>query len=101
MVQADNHIYHDPKSASEYLRAKGVRRAVQTLARLRCVGGGPVFEYFGRYPRYRQDWLDQHVLDLMSGPRRSTSGERAGRRIAQNVYVSFACARDDDGPDTA
>jgi hypothetical protein len=71
MVQVD--VYHDPKAASAYLQALGFRMGVGTLAKLRCLGGGPVFCYLGRYPRYREDWLDDWATARMSGPRSSTS----------------------------
>ena len=44
--------------------------AVSTLNKWRCHGGGPVFIKLGRAVRYRQEDLDQFVMD---GRSRSTS----------------------------
>ena len=37
--------------------------AVSTLNKWRCHGGGPVFIKLGRAVRYRQEDLDQFVMD--------------------------------------
>ena len=38
----------NPRQASEYLRDQyGISRAVATLAKLRCVGGGPAYHKLG------------------------------------------------------
>ena len=37
--------------------------AVSTLNKWRCHGGGPVFVKLGRAVRYRQEDLDQFVMD--------------------------------------
>jgi hypothetical protein len=60
--------------ASEYLSSKwGIKFAPSTLAKLACIGGGPVFEHFGRWPLYTQDELDGWVRERLSEPKRSTS----------------------------
>ncbi len=38
------------REASEFLTAHGFKTAPTTLAKLACIGGGPVFESFGRRP---------------------------------------------------
>jgi hypothetical protein len=66
--------------ASAYLEeVHGLHEAPATLAKKACVGGGPIFEYFGRVPYYGTEDLDRYAEARLSGPRRSTSdpGEAA------------------------
>ena len=65
--------YLSRKEASEYLKSRGLPAAVATLNKLACVGGGPVFQSFGRLPRYRPEDLDAWVAARLSKPKRSTS----------------------------
>jgi hypothetical protein len=68
------------REASAYLReVHGLHEASTTLAKKACLGGGPIFEYFGRVPYYRTENLDRYAESRLSGPRRSTSdiGEAA------------------------
>ena len=65
--------YLSRKEASEYLKARGLAVAVATLNKLACVGGGPIFQSFGRLPRYRPEDLDTWAAARLSKPRRSTS----------------------------
>lgn len=63
-------------AASEYILENwGLRYAPTTLAKLACVGGGPVFEHFGRWPVYRQEDLDSWVTSRLSGRKCSTSSD--------------------------
>jgi hypothetical protein len=41
------------KEAAHFLTDLGYRTAPATLAKLACLGGGPVFRSFGRKPLYR------------------------------------------------
>ena len=76
--------YYTPREASRFLTDEMLDpHGVAYLARLRCRGAGPCFEYFGRFPRYREDWLREYALSRRSGPRRSTSEFRP-RPIAPN-----------------
>ena len=60
--------------ASDYLLERhGVRRSVQTLAKLAVVGGGPVFRRASRAPLYCPDDLDEWVESILSRPVRSTA----------------------------
>ena len=60
--------------AAEYLFQKhGIVRTPGTLAKLRCVGGGPVFQIAGRSPLYLPSELDHWAEELLSPPLRSTS----------------------------
>ena len=70
-----------PPEASDYLRNKfGIRRAVKTLAKLRCVSSdGPIFVRVGRDILYPQDELDLYVQTMISAPMRSTSDTTPGR----------------------
>ena len=65
------------KEASEFLSKRGYRVAVQTLAKYATLGGGPVFESFGRKALYKPDDLLAWVASRSSGPRRSTSDLKA------------------------
>jgi hypothetical protein len=62
------------REASAYLvEVHGVQEAPTTLAKKACLGGGPVFELWGRFPYYRTEALDSYAESRLSGPRRSTS----------------------------
>ena len=60
--------------ASTYLReVHGLHEAPATLTKKACLGGGPIFEYFGRFPYYGKKNLDRYAESRLSGPRRSRS----------------------------
>jgi hypothetical protein len=61
------------KEAAEFLTNLGYKTASATLAKLASVGGGPLFESFGRKPLYRSTDLLEWAQARSSGPRRSTS----------------------------
>jgi hypothetical protein len=62
------------RQASAYLaEVHGVQEAPATLAKKACLGGGPIFESFGRVPYYRTEMLDSYAESRLSRPRRSTS----------------------------
>ena len=62
--------------ASAYLFQKhGIERAPSTLAKLACVGGGPVFRLAGRWPLYAPADLDAWAASITTGPRASTSDQ--------------------------
>lgn len=66
--------YLDQKEASVYLDERwGLMRAPSTLSKLRCVGGGPVFRKFGRFPRYTPTRLDEYAIAQLSPELTSTS----------------------------
>jgi hypothetical protein len=70
----DEFPYYDTFEAAEYLtNQRLIRTAPQTLAKYRTIGGGPRFQHFGRFPKYRQDWLDEYAESRISRPKRSTS----------------------------
>jgi hypothetical protein len=67
-----------PEQASARLAELGIRRAKTTLAKLRCLGGGPEFVKIGkRDVGYYQSGLDRYATEIISEPRRSTSGVAA------------------------
>jgi hypothetical protein len=63
----------DTREASEFLTASGYTTAPATLNKLRCVGGGPAFEKFGRRPLYSETSLLEWVQGRTTRPLRSTS----------------------------
>jgi len=65
-----------PEEASRFLDELGLPTAVTTLAKMRCVGGGPVFQNFGRWPRYKPSRLREYAASKLSRERRSTSDPR-------------------------
>lgn len=68
-----------PPEASAYLKEKwGVRRAVPTLAKLRCVSSeGPEFIKANRQVIYTPESLDAFAKRLLSAPLKSTSEQVA------------------------
>jgi hypothetical protein len=56
-----------PSEAASYLKSvHGVNAAPGTLNKLRCLGGGPKFEHFGRLVYYRPEYLDHWVPERLS-----------------------------------
>ncbi len=63
----------DTKQAAEFLSGLGFKTAPATLCKLRCIGGGPPFQSFGRKPLYTGKNLLAWVEKKTSALRRSTS----------------------------
>jgi hypothetical protein len=63
----------DRQQAAAFLTARGYRTAPATLAKLASIGGGPIFESFGRKPLYREADLLAWAQAKTTGPRRSTN----------------------------
>jgi len=61
------------RDAAQFLTDQGYKTAHATLAKLACIGGGPLFESFGRRPLYREADLLAWAQGRTTGPRRSTS----------------------------
>src|SRR5262245_63142873 len=61
------------RQASEFLTASGYTTAPATLNKLRCIGGGPAFEKFGRRPLYSETSLLEWVESRTTHPLSSTS----------------------------
>ena len=50
------------RTAAEYLREnRGIPTSEKTLAKLACIGGGPVYRLFGRIPLYTSPDLDAYA----------------------------------------
>ena len=63
----------DRREAAKFLSERGFKIATTTLAKYACLGGGPVYEKFGRRPLYTEASLMEWVASKMSGQRQSTS----------------------------
>ena len=62
-----------PPAASQFLAKFGVQAATPTLAKLRCIGGGPAFRRYGRRIVYERLELLRWVEARLSPTRLSTS----------------------------
>jgi len=72
--EASSHlVFLDPPAASDFLTKRGFETAVRTLAKMRCVGGGPTFRRFGRLIRYERSALELWAEQRLSRPLRNTS----------------------------
>jgi hypothetical protein len=68
------------RAAAEYLRQqRGIPCSEKTLAKLACIGGGPIYRRFGRIPLYLIADLDAYAETKLSKPIRSTSEYGGGR----------------------
>jgi|CryBogDrversion2_11_1035321.scaffolds.fasta_scaffold01504_5 hypothetical protein len=63
----------EPKRASEFLAVQGFTIAPKTLAKLRCIGGGPNFLRFGRRILYDPNHLMTWALSKTSPSLSNTS----------------------------
>lgn len=61
------------REAAAYITDKGLHCAPSTLAKLACIGGGPIFQKFGRHVIHTPSNLDIWVEERLSGPLRNTS----------------------------
>jgi hypothetical protein len=61
------------EQAANYLAAKYGFGSKRTLAKLACVGGGPLFHKSGRLALYRPTDLDAWALSRIGAARKSTS----------------------------
>jgi hypothetical protein len=61
-------------AAAEYLKIKwGIPCSKKTLAKLACIGGGPLMTLYNRTPLYAPADLDAFAQSKLSKPMRSTS----------------------------
>jgi hypothetical protein len=72
-MQPDNERRLTRAEAATFLSERGFRVAYATLNKYATVGGGPLFESFGRRPLYKPSDLLTWVAERSSGPKRSTS----------------------------
>ena len=77
----------DRRQAAAFLTERGYRTAPATLAKLACIGGGPIFESFGRRPLYRETDLLAWAQARTTAPRLSTTdpGTGAGKPQTPNA----------------
>lgn len=68
--------YYTRKEAAAYLQAMGLKYSPATLAKLACLGGGPVYQRFGNRSVYTSENLDRWIDSKLSAPR-SFAGEAA------------------------
>lgn len=59
--------------AAQYLQERAGAYTVETLAKLACVGGGPVMRRLGRFPVYTIADLDAWLASKLSPPGASTA----------------------------
>jgi hypothetical protein len=83
VIEPDKRL--DTRAASAFLTAIGYTTAPATLNKLRCIGGGPVFEKFGRRPLYSETSLLSWVRARTSQPHRSTSDAKNTARPIQSA----------------
>jgi hypothetical protein len=77
-------LRRDTRQAAAFLTDRGFRIAPATLNKLRCVGGGPAFEKFGRRPLYSETSLLAWVQARTTGPLRSSSDAKKTARTNQS-----------------
>jgi hypothetical protein len=65
--------YFRRKDAGAYLKKRYGFGSERTLAKLACIGGGPVFRRAGPMVVYTENDLDEWALAKIGPPQRSTS----------------------------
>jgi hypothetical protein len=78
-MQPDNERRLTRTEAAAFLSERGFRVAYATLNKYATLGGGPVFESFGRRPLYKPSSLLEWVKSRTTSLRRSTSESVAPR----------------------
>jgi hypothetical protein len=79
----DSPKYFRPAQAAALLRENLGFGAVRSLAKLRCIGGGPNFHRAGRLILYSEDDLLSWARSRLTGPHRSTSETSKGATSAK------------------
>ena len=59
--------------AAAYLQERYGAYTTETLAKLACIGGGPIFQKMGVFPVYKPADLDAWAMSRMSAPVTSTA----------------------------
>jgi len=72
-MNSDTELALRTRAAAAHLTNLGYPTAPSYLDKLRCIGGGPEFYYWGRYPMYLPSKLLEWARSRCTGPRRSTS----------------------------
>lgn len=68
-----DNIYLTRAAAADYINSKGAPISKNTLTKMACVGGGPVYRLFGNKSLYVPADLDSWIENRMSAPKHSTS----------------------------
>jgi Helix-turn-helix domain len=77
------------RAAAEYLRGnRGIPTSEKTLAKLACIGGGPVYRPFGRIPLYLIADLDAYADAKLSKPVRRIWGPLMSRETAFPILLT-------------
>ncbi|EDP64871.1 hypothetical protein BAL199_20984 [alpha proteobacterium BAL199] len=64
-----NKPYLTPSAAVAHAENRhGITVSEKTLAKLRCIGGGPSFHKFGKSVFYTEEAIDAWIDERMSGP---------------------------------
>lgn len=72
--------------ASDYTKERtGHRISPAHFKKLRCVGGGPEFQTWGRFVVYPRDALDAWIDGRLSERKRSTSHDSRRRTLRKNA----------------
>ena len=67
------------KEAGAYCQSRGFPVSANYLRKLACIGGGPQFQYFGRVPMYKREWLDEWIASKLSDVTTNTVGRPTRR----------------------
>ena len=65
--------YFSRAEAADYITAKGAPISKNTLTKLACIGGGPIYRRFGNRSLYTLADLDAWLTERIGAPMRSTS----------------------------
>lgn len=81
MIDVEPHL--DTREAAAFLTGLGFRTAASTLTKLRCVGGGPQCERFGRRPVYTEqallDWAHARTRAAKPSPSEAADADKSPR----------------------
>ncbi|MCJ2061889.1 hypothetical protein MKK63_04135 [Methylobacterium sp. J-088] len=81
--------FMNEEQARDYIKSRvGHPMSRSHLRKLRCVGGGPEFEKWGRFVTYPREALDAWIEGRFSGRRRSTSDKGAQKDASFQVEPS-------------
>lgn len=65
--------YLNTREAAAHIRDKGLPCSPNTLAKIRCVGGGPKFYSFGRRIVYSPAELDEWITERLGAAKSNTA----------------------------
>jgi hypothetical protein len=89
--------YFERPVAAQYLtEQRGLRTTANTLQKLASVGGGPVYQRFGKRAVYTQEALDKWANSKLSAPLRSTADAHVACSLAVRTPHEAALTEGDD-----